>query len=259
MSGQRGKIKFELDSFRIIGHRGNEAEDPENTLSAFQRCVSYGIEIAELDVRLSKDGVPIVIHDPKVRTNSGSIKKITDLSAQELTDISIINPHNGTKDNIISLRTLFDFAKNNSLKFQIELKAKGVAKPVIQLIKEYGFESRAYLSSFLHSELRIAAKMAPEISRIFLVRTRDRYPWILTDGIFCQFIERKLKSSKSFGLSIHLSSAKQQVLKYFRDKKYVIFLWGVKSKNQYKKVSEIKSLINGFTAPDIAYWKEMFN
>jgi glycerophosphoryl diester phosphodiesterase len=50
-------------SLLIIGHRGSSATAPENTLSAFARAIRDGADGIELDVRLSRDGVPVVIHD----------------------------------------------------------------------------------------------------------------------------------------------------------------------------------------------------
>ena len=57
---------------KIYGHRGMVQQYPENTMAAFKACVDQGVSI-ELDVYLSKDGVPVVIHDDTVdRTTNGS-------------------------------------------------------------------------------------------------------------------------------------------------------------------------------------------
>jgi len=48
---------------QIIAHRGASAEAPENTLSSFQKAIDLKVDMIELDVQLSRDGVPIVIHD----------------------------------------------------------------------------------------------------------------------------------------------------------------------------------------------------
>ena len=48
----------------IIAHRGASAEAPENTLAAFELALRQGADALELDVRLSRDGAPIVLHDP---------------------------------------------------------------------------------------------------------------------------------------------------------------------------------------------------
>src|SRR5271169_2602058 len=56
-----------------IGHRGASGEAPENTLAAFDLALRQGADGIEFDVRLSSDGVPVVIHDPRLeRTTSGS-------------------------------------------------------------------------------------------------------------------------------------------------------------------------------------------
>ena len=73
-----------LDSARrpIVGHRGNAAHAPENTLESFRQALAAGAECLELDVRLSADGVAVVIHDPTLdRTTSGS-GAVAELSAR---------------------------------------------------------------------------------------------------------------------------------------------------------------------------------
>lgn len=61
-----------LAETRIYAHRGLAQNAPENTMAAFRACVDNGLSI-ELDVYLSKDGVPVVIHDGTLdRTTSGS-------------------------------------------------------------------------------------------------------------------------------------------------------------------------------------------
>ncbi len=64
----------------VVGHRGNRAHAPENTLIAFEQAVALGVDAIELDVHLSADGEVIVIHDPSVdRTTDGGgdVKQLT--------------------------------------------------------------------------------------------------------------------------------------------------------------------------------------
>ena len=57
---------------KIIGHRGYSGKYPENTLLAFQEAINAGAQMVELDVRLSQDEVPVVIHDLNLeRTTTG--------------------------------------------------------------------------------------------------------------------------------------------------------------------------------------------
>ena len=55
-----------------IAHRGASAYEPENTLRAFARAIDMGATLIELDIHLSRDGQPVVIHDADLsRTTIG--------------------------------------------------------------------------------------------------------------------------------------------------------------------------------------------
>ncbi len=59
-------------TLQVIGHRGASSETPENTLASFRRALEIGVDAVELDVHLSSDGEPVVLHDPFLeRTTDG--------------------------------------------------------------------------------------------------------------------------------------------------------------------------------------------
>ena len=63
---------LDLGAHPVIAHRGSSAEAPENTLPAFEAAIRRGADALELDVRLTADGAPVVIHDATLgRTTDG--------------------------------------------------------------------------------------------------------------------------------------------------------------------------------------------
>lgn len=71
---------------RRIAHRGlhdNKGDAPENSLAAFAKAIQGGYGM-ELDVRLSKDGIPMVVHDATLRRVAGVNRKVADLTAEEI-------------------------------------------------------------------------------------------------------------------------------------------------------------------------------
>ncbi|MGZ5241412.1 MAG: glycerophosphodiester phosphodiesterase family protein, partial [Caldimonas sp.] len=57
----------------VVGHRGNRARAPENTLESFREAVALGADAVEFDLRVSRDGALVVIHDETLeRTTDGS-------------------------------------------------------------------------------------------------------------------------------------------------------------------------------------------
>jgi glycerophosphoryl diester phosphodiesterase len=73
----------------IIGHRGASAAAPENTLAAFRRAIDAGADGVEFDVRLARDGVPVVIHDATLNRTGRVSAVVSDLTSKELGKIDV--------------------------------------------------------------------------------------------------------------------------------------------------------------------------
>jgi glycerophosphoryl diester phosphodiesterase len=69
---------------RIVAHRGASASAPENTLLAFRTAWELGVESVELDVRLSRDGEVVVIHDETTERVAGVRRAVADQTLAEL-------------------------------------------------------------------------------------------------------------------------------------------------------------------------------
>jgi len=77
----------DLSSRPIIAHRGASGAAPENTLPAFDLAVRQGADAIELDVRLTADGVPVVLHDDTLDRTSGGHGPVKALSLAELREV----------------------------------------------------------------------------------------------------------------------------------------------------------------------------
>ncbi len=69
---------------RIVAHRGASREAPENTLAAFQRAWDLGVEAIELDVRVTRDGAVVVIHDPTTTRTTGVALDVAAVTLAEI-------------------------------------------------------------------------------------------------------------------------------------------------------------------------------
>jgi glycerophosphoryl diester phosphodiesterase len=73
----------------IVAHRGASSSRPENTLASFEEAIALGAQILELDVRLSRDGVPVVMHDPVVDRTTDGTGFVHELTAAELASLRV--------------------------------------------------------------------------------------------------------------------------------------------------------------------------
>lgn len=108
---------------RIIGHRGAKGLAPENTAESFQKALAYKVDEIEFDVRVTKDGVPVVIHDAKVEIN-GTTKIVRDQTFKELRAFYPC---------LLTLDELLLQLKNTS-QLLIEIKPNEPLKPVLDAV-----------------------------------------------------------------------------------------------------------------------------
>jgi glycerophosphoryl diester phosphodiesterase len=123
----------------IIGHRGASAVALENTLPAFEAAIAAGADGIEFDVRLSRDGVPVVIHDDTLYRTLGLRQRVTELTAEELRRLAVPG-----------LRDLFELMAHNSLLLCLEIKASAPELPELccRLVREFSFEERVIVECF---------------------------------------------------------------------------------------------------------------
>jgi glycerophosphoryl diester phosphodiesterase len=89
---------LDLAARPVIGHRGASGEAPENTLPAFELALAQGAHALELDVRVSADGVPLVLHDPaldRTTDRSGLLAAIPAAAAREADAGARFSPDGG--------------------------------------------------------------------------------------------------------------------------------------------------------------------
>jgi len=109
----------------IYAHRGASAERPENTLSAFGRALEIGTFGIELDVHLSLDGVPVVIHDGAVDRTTDGAGLVSELSLEAIRKLDA-----GNGERVPTLQEVCDLVEGRA-HLNIEVKATGAAEAVI--------------------------------------------------------------------------------------------------------------------------------
>lgn len=152
-----------------IGHRGARAYEPENTLLSFKKALELGVDAVELDVRRTKDGEIVVIHDAKVDRTTNGKGPVSELTLREIKQLVT---EKGEK--IPTLEEALDFL-DKKVKILIELKEIGFEKKVLSLIHEKGLEKNVIIVSFLEEALRKVRELKDEVET-GLIYVRHKNP-----------------------------------------------------------------------------------
>ncbi len=169
-----------------IAHRGASGTFPENTLSAFRAAANAGAAMCELDVRLTRDGQVVVIHDDKVdRTTDG----MGDVAAMTLADLKRLDAGAKFKggaprrESIPTLDEVFD-AVAGRCALNIELKAAGVEGKVAAIMHAHGAVESSMVSSFDWNSIAAINRIDPEIRLSLLAEKKP-------DELLARAIEMK--------------------------------------------------------------------
>ena len=171
-------------STKIIAHRGNACGAPENTLEAFRQAVELGADGVELDVQLSSDGVPVVIHDETLERTTDGAGAVAEHSAAEITALSaglwFDPPFPAARPP--TLDAVLEVLSPAGLEIHLELKTDihpypGLAEAVAALVGRRALGDRVMISSFNHHTLKEVRRCAPELPLAALLSGRMIAPW----------------------------------------------------------------------------------
>ena len=158
-------ILLDRSAHPVIGHRGNRAHAPENTLESFAQAVAAGAEAIEFDVRLSADGFPVVMHDPSVRRTTSGIGEIDRMSFEQLRsldagarftkDMGATFPYRGKGHRVPSFDEVLEAFPTTPM--IIEIKTTSAAAAVRRSIESHRAEDRVLVDSLETGAMQIFA------------------------------------------------------------------------------------------------------
>lgn len=156
------------DNIYVAAHRGSSTIYPENTMIAFQKAIEEGADQIETDVRISKDGELVLIHDATVDRTTDGKGLVREKTLEELKalDAGKIKGDNFKGIKIPTLRELMELVKDHpTITIDLELKeypidyrkedissrkevAYEVCDRTLQMVDEYGFSDRVIINTF---------------------------------------------------------------------------------------------------------------
>jgi glycerophosphoryl diester phosphodiesterase len=219
----------------IIAHRGASAFAPENTFAAFQTAFDDGADGIEFDVRLAKDGVPVVFHDSTLQRLAKIEAQIADYTSEELNKIDVgtwFNEKFPAKANekfsaetVPTLAQLLNFLSGYKNLIYVELKSEGaeiiqLVEIVCRLLQQTNLLPNIIVKSFNLTAVQLVKQILPETRTAALFE-----PTI-------QMILRKQKlildaaqDCRADELSIHYSLATEKFVSQAVEQNLPVTIW----------------------------------
>ena len=206
----------------VIAHRGASAEKPENTLAAFRRALALRVDGIELDVRVTRDGVPVVFHDADLLRLTGARGQTSSRSWRELKKFRVRG-----RGPIPRLVDVLRSTRGRAV-VQIEMKAGTPVAPVVRAIQAARAGAWVMLASFSPGLVREARRLAPTVPRM-LISAGRRTP--------ASFV-LQLAALGANGLSVdHRAIRGAAWLRYFQSRGYVVWGWTVNDAGRIRRLA----------------------
>lgn len=148
-----------IDETLIFGHRGYPAKFSENSLSGFSYAIDHAIDGLEFDVHLTKDNIPVIMHDEKINRTTNGHGKIRQYTFDELQQFQLSNG-----ETIPSLEQLLQLVAQRRVYLNLEFKTDrvhytNIEKIVLDMVRDYDLVYPVIYSSFSLQTLKNAYRV----------------------------------------------------------------------------------------------------
>ncbi|MDX9893418.1 MAG: glycerophosphodiester phosphodiesterase [Patescibacteria group bacterium] len=225
-----------------IGHRGAKAYAPENTISSFRKALELGVDMVEMDIRITKDKHPVVVHDNSLRRLTKKYVRVDHLTLTQLKKFKI--------DKIEPIPTLAEVLEviDSQVGILIDIKVKGLAQIIVQILRDYKVDfSNVMISSVHHTELRIVETLEPAITTALIFRSSNASNfWLMMDFLAIVFwpitkyyISWIVRYANADYLNINHRLLTERNIKLFKRRGIKICAWTVDSR---RKINLLKKM-----------------
>ena len=237
---------IEKEAILIIGHRGANKLAPENTIKSFKKAIELKADYIEFDIHRSKDGEIVVIHDSNTLNTTGYKGLVKKMTLDELKALDC-----GEGEQIPTLHELIEIAKGK-IGFQIEVKARNMAKQLISILKEGDLIESSLLSSFQHNELLKIQKIEPNLKLASLepIITGWTKNWNYQSSIINYAIK-----SNFYAIHPRYQLVNQEFINFCHKNNIKVNVWTVNSKAGMKRF--MKMGVDGIITDDIQRAKDI--
>ena len=149
---------------QIVAHRGYSGAYPENTRSAVLGAIVLGVDMVEIDVRLSRDGIPVIFHNAMLTPITSCPRRIDELTCSELKalDVGSWRGEAFRGEQILTLAEALELV-HGRLPVNLDIKVSRAVAPVIALIQQRRMFDEVVLSGCTWAHTRRVRRLEPRL------------------------------------------------------------------------------------------------
>ena len=227
-----------MNSFEIVAHRGVSTDHPENTIPAFQRAIELGADAIELDMRLTKDKIPVVFHYYYLDNITSLSGPIFNYSYEQLCQAKFLTQKKSFDSPKIP--TLVEVLESIGGKIGLEIEVKGpepesaiILGDVLQMFQNLW--KTIEVTSYEITLLLNIREQCPGIATDLLFRRSES--WMDLDVVAYQ-AANLARLARARAVHLHPSQLSAEVIDYVHNSGIEIHAWDVNDEAALKAIVE---------------------
>ncbi|QWU16915.1 glycerophosphoryl diester phosphodiesterase [Paenibacillus sophorae] len=200
----------------ITAHTGC-MNTPDNSLLSIETGLANGADIIEDDIRVTRDGTPVLSHDDAVRLANGSMGRLSQMTISELNE--------GQSIPIVKLEQALHLVRNSGKTMNLDLKADECIEPVSELAKKLGMIDRVFLSGCEADRARKAKHSSPRLRKLLNVNSGLFLNGSYTEAVLQTF--QDAESAGCFGINVPYRLVEPYLLEKAAESGFQIYIWTV--------------------------------
>ena len=166
-----------------ISHRACQGHAPENTLVGIRAAIAFGVDAVEIDVQISRDGTPVLVHDQTVDRTTDGTGRVTELTLEQLKSLDAGRGFapGFAGERIPTLAEALDLTRHTCL-LVIEVKQRGIEQEVAEIVRRMDAAAAAMVWSFHPEVVEASRTVLPEVPAAQLWSGRSGDTATVLDG-----------------------------------------------------------------------------
>ncbi|MBB6020181.1 glycerophosphoryl diester phosphodiesterase [Paenibacillus sp. JGP012] len=216
-----------MNSFPLITAHTGSMGYPDHSLESLQAALSLGVDIYEDDIRVTRDGIPVLAHDDEVILTEGVQSSLESLTWQELAEESGVA--------LPTLEHTLSHIRDADNMMNLDIKTTLALGPIAALIEQLHMQEQVFLSGCSYEMAWKAAKFAPRIRRLLNVNLQhfERLPYTEAIVQMC----REAKAAGCFGLNLPYQAVQEQCIDIAVSNGLSVYVWTVMEADDMRRLA----------------------
>ncbi|WP_313888025.1 glycerophosphodiester phosphodiesterase [Lentzea alba] len=165
----------------VVAHRGASTDRPEHTIGAYELALKEGADGLECDIRLSRDGEIVCVHDRTLTRTSNGRGTVSALTLSDLQKYDYGSWHrHGQPAELLVLDQLLELVKGKNVQLFVETKhpvryRNEVERKLVETLKKHDLDAQIVMMSFSPTAVKAFREQAPDIRTVLLLDRLGRY------------------------------------------------------------------------------------